>query len=459
MKIYRVLTPATRLAAACLVFLVAPGAQAQGLKPSPSAPLTLGAPVAQPGAPRPADYIVAIVNSEPITNNEVYRRAQRLLAQMDPQRAQAAAPEVTRQVLSRLIDEKAQLQQAYESGVRAEPMAIDQAEMNVAVQNQMTLAELRRRMVLDGLTVPQFRAELRDQIMLARIRERDVEQKLKISDADVDQYIREQQTSVDPAKLEINLAMLLVAVPDGTSAADTAQLQARAERALQRARGGEDFSALVRELSDGLDRANGGVLGLRMAERYPPLFVESILNVPQGGLTGVVRSGAGFHILKVLEKRNTALPSMNIKQSHARHILLRPGSQAEENEVREKLAGFKKRLQSNPADFAAVAREFSQDASAAQGGDLGWVNAGQFVPEFEEVMNGLAPGQMSEPFASRFGYHLLQLLERRDAVLSEREMRELVRTMMREKKLDEAYANWSQEVRGKAYVEMREPPL
>ena len=458
MKKYRDLAPGARLAAASLLFLAALGTQAQGLRPTAPRTPPLGQGTGQTDAPRPADFIVAIVNAEPITNNDVYRRAQRALQQMDPQQAQAAAPEVTRQTLSRLIDEKAQLQAAYESGVRAEAAQIDQAEMNVAVQNQMTLAELRRRVVLDGLTIGQFRAELRDQIMLARVREREVESRLKISDAEVDQYLHEQQTTNDPATLQINLAMLLVSVPDGASAAEIATAQAKAERAWQRARAGEDFAALVRELSDGLDRAKGGELGLRMAERYPPLFVEAVLDIPQGGISAVLRSGAGFHLLKVIEKRKTGLPATTVRQSHARHILLRPGGQLSETQARDQLLVFRQRIAANPEAFGAIAREHSQDGSASQNGDLGWANPGQFVPEFEEVMNNLAPGQISEPFASRFGYHLIQLLERRDTVLNEREQREVARNMMREKKMDEAYAIWAQEVRGKAYVEMREPP-
>ena len=459
MKMFRVLAPGAALAAASLLFLGASGLHAQGLRPAPGQPLGPASAAGPAASPRPADFIVAVVNSEPITNNEVFRRAQRQLQQMDPQQARAAAPDMARLVLNRLIDEKVQLQQAYESGVRADTASIDQAEMNVALQNQLTLTELRRRVVLDGLTVPQFRAELRDQIMLARVREREVDARLKISDADVDQYLREQQTSTDPATLQINLAMLLVTVPDDASAATVAIAQAKAERALQRARAGEDFAALVRELSDGLDRATGGELGLRMAERYPPLFVQAIVDLPQGGVSGLLRSGAGFHVLKVLEKRNTALPSATVRQSRARHILLRPSPPLTEAAARERLAELKKRIGAGQADFAALAREQSQDASATQGGDLGWTNAGQFVPEFEEVLNNLAPGQISEPFVSRFGLHLLQLMERRDGALTEREQREIVRNMMRERKLDEAYANWSQEVRGKAYIEMREPPL
>jgi peptidyl-prolyl cis-trans isomerase SurA len=192
---------------------------------------------------------------------------------------------------------------------------------------------------------------------------------------------------------------------------------------------------------------NGGVVGLRAADRYPPLFYQAVQALPEGGVSDLVRSGAGFHVLKVVEKRKGGLPGATVVQSHARHILLRPGPQLSEAAAIARLA-----------DFAQLAREFSQDASAPNGGDLGWAAPGLFVPEFEDAMNGLEPGKLSKPVVSRFGVHLIQLLERRQATLSPREQRELARNLVREKKLDESYTQWAQEVRGRAYVEFREPP-
>jgi peptidyl-prolyl cis-trans isomerase SurA len=197
---------------------------------------------------------------------------------------------------------------------------------------------------------------------------------------------------------------------------------------------------------------------LRAADRYPPLFLEAAQNLDVGSVSAVVRSGAGFHILKLLERRNTNLPPMTVTQSRARHILLRVSPQLSETAAREKLVEFKKRIMAGQADFAALARDNSQDGSAAQGGDLGWANPGMYVPEFEDVMDRLAPSQISEPLVSRFGVHLIQLMERRDTTLSLREQREAVRALLREKKLDESYVNWAQDLRGRAYVEMREPP-
>ena len=200
------------------------------------------------------------------------------------------------------------------------------------------------------------------------------------------------------------------------------------------------------------------MVGLRTADRYPPLFVEATKTLREGGISEVVRSGAGFHVIKVVEKRQGGLPGIHVTQSHARHILLRPNAQLSETAARERLADFKKRIEAGQADFAALAREFSQDASGRNGGDLGWSNPGMFVPEFEATVDSLAPGKIADPIVSRFGVHLIQLLERRQSSLSQREQREIARNLVREKKLDEAYAQWAQDVRGRAYVEYREPP-
>lgn len=452
------------LTAASLTLFATLTTQAQGLKPL-AAPVGVGAPVATPKTPQPADFIVAVVNSEPVTNNEVRAETQRVLQQMSQQRRPLPDSKLlASQVLERLINDKAQLQQARETGVRVDDAAIDLAEQNVARQNQLEVAELRRRIAAEGMGLSQFRDQLRDQLTLTRLRERDVEPRVRVTDLEIDQYLQEQLQvgNIDPALLEINLAQILVAVPDSASPVQIAALEAKAQRALQRARAGEDFVALVLEFSDATDsasRVNGGQLGLRTADRYPPLFVESTQALGVGDVSAVVRSGAGFHVLKVIEKKNVGVPAMAVTQSRARHILLRVSPQLSEAAARAKLADFKKRIVAGKADFAALARENSQDGSAAQGGDLGWANPGMFVPEFEEVMNRLTPSQISDPLVSRFGVHLIQLMERRKAALSPREQRETVRALLREKKLDEAYVTWAQDLRGRAYVEMREPPL
>lgn len=455
--IFRVLA----LALACLAQLPLLPAQAQGLRPAPRSSVSLPVAVSEaPGAQRPADFIVAVVNSEPITNHQVNVEVRRILQQYAQQRRpQPDVRELSRQVLERLINDRAQLQLAKETGIKVDEPSVDQAEQTVARQNQMTVPELRRRIELEGLDPGQLRDQLRDQLILTRLREREVDPRVRISDLEVEQYLQEQlATSSDPAKQLINMAQLLVAVPENATEAQVLALQDKAQRALARARAGEDFAALVRELSDAKDKSNGGQLGLRSADRYPTLFLEATQSLAVGGITGLVRSGAGFHILQLIERRAAGLPPMTVTQSRARHILLVPSAQLSEAAARDKLLDFSKRIQSGQTDFATLARANSQDGSAAQGGDLGWANPGQFVPEFEEVMNRLAPGQISEPLISRFGVHLIQLLERRNATLGEREQREMIRSMLREKKFAEVFATWAQDVRARAYVELREAP-
>ncbi|AMO23182.1 peptidylprolyl isomerase [Ramlibacter solisilvae] len=431
-------------------------AAAQGLR----APGQL-LPRAADTGPRAADYIVAVVNSEPITNNEVRSRMARFEQQL-AQQGQGVPPraEFARQVLERLISEKAQLQLARENGIKIGDAQVDQAEQNVARSNQMTVAEFRKRLEAEGMSTSTFREELREQLTLQRLREREFDNRTRVSELEIDQYLREQeQASADPSRQEFNLGHILVVVPERATDAQVAEAQARAQRLLQRARGGEDFAKLAQEFPQGREiGANGLPVGARSLDRLPPLFVQAVQNVPEGGISELVRSGAGFHVVKVYERRKGGMPGASVTQSHARHILLRPGPQLSENQAVQRIAEFKRRIQSGNADFAQVAREFSQDASARNGGDLGWANPGLYVPEFEEVMNALAPGQLSDPLISRYGVHLIQLLERRQATLSAKEQREVARSLVREKKIDEAYTTWAQEVRGRAWVEYREPP-
>lgn len=431
-------------------------AAAQGLRTTPEIGLR---PAPRSAGPQPADYIVAVVNSEPITNNEVRRRMLRYEQQL-AQQGSALPPrtQLAREVLDRLISEKAQLQVARETGVRVDDAVVDQAEQTVARQNSIDVAELRRRVQADGMSPAQFREDLRTQIMLQRLRDRELQARVRVSDLDIDQYLREQGAG-DPALTELGLAHILVAVPENASEAQVAQAQAKAQQVLQRARAGEDFAKLARENSDAAGAAqNGGLLPVRTADRLPPQFVDATRNLNAGGISELLRSQAGFHIVKLLEKRDLGKTGISVTQSHARHILLRPGAQLTEQQARQRLADYKRRVQAGQADFAALARDHSQDASARNGGDLGWASPGMFVPEFEEVLDALSPGQVADPITTRFGVHLIQLLERRQAALSPREQREVVRNLLRERKMDEAYVRWAQEVRGRAYVELREPP-
>jgi peptidyl-prolyl cis-trans isomerase SurA len=310
----------------------------------------------------------------------------------------------------------------------------------------------------EGVSVSGFREQLRSQLTIARLREREVEGRIRISDQDIEQFLQEQlQAQAAQVPAQLNLGMILIAVPENSSDADIQTLAARATAIAQRARQGESFSELAKSFSQTSDRgANGGTMGLRPADRYPELFLETTRTLKVGEVANPVRSAAGFHILQVIERRQ--LTTLLVNQTRARHILLRPTAQMSQAQAVAKLAEVRQAVVSGKVDFSVVARELSQDGSAAQGGDLGWANPGMFVPEFEQVMNRLRPGQVAEPLVSRFGVHLIEVTDRRNAPMSEQEQRTLARNALREKKLDEAYATWVEDIRGRAYVEMREPP-
>jgi peptidyl-prolyl cis-trans isomerase SurA len=412
-------------------------------------------PSAQEAPRQNADYIVAIVNRELVTNAEVQQRIER--TEQDAQRAGSrAAPreELQREVLDQLIDERAQLGVARDSGMRVDEAEIDRAVASVAAQNQVTLTELRERLREDGVDYQRFRDSLRDRLLLERVRDREVQSRLRIVDAEIENWLVQQREKAG-ATNEYNVAQILIAVPEGASAADTAARRARAVTLLQRLRAGEDFAKLVREVSDA-SKANGGELGLRRGDALPDLFVEAVQPLRVGEVAPqIVRSGAGFHILKLVDRRDAAL---SITQSRARHILLRPGPGLSQEKVVERLAEFRQRVQSGRVRFEDLARQYSEDGSAPGGGDLGWASPGQFVPEFEQAMQALAPGAVSPPVVSRFGVHLIQLIERRQVSLDVRQQREAARTALREQKFEETYQEWAREVRARAYVELREPP-
>jgi len=452
----RVLQPGLPWLLALLLWLPPlSGAQPAPARSAPAAP-ERGAPAAAaPG--RAADYIVAVVNSDPITNNEVRERTDRVLEQNRDQANVPPRAQLMRDVLERLIIEKIQVQMARESGIKVDDFAVDQAELSVAQQNGVSVEQLRQQLAREGTTVERFRRELRNQLSMLRVREREVDSRVKVSDLDVDQYLADLEKNAPAAARQINLGHILVLVPENASEATVQERRARADEALAKLRAGAEFATVAHEYSDAPEGRNGGALGLRPVDRYPELFVNATQQAAIGSLVGPLRSPAGFHILKVLERSSTGVPTTAV-QTHARHILLRVGAGVTEAQAAARLAELRQRIVSGQASFETLAREYSQDASSKQGGDLGWAFPGRFVPEFEQALNALRPGQVSEPVVTRFGVHLIELVERRQAQLTQREQRDLVRSAVREKKLDEAYANWLRDARAQAYVEYREAP-
>lgn len=447
----------------CAAVLSSWSVHAQGVRAGSSdelsRALTQSAQPSAQAAPavRSADYIVAIVNSEPVTNNEVRARIQRVLQNMREQGVQQlpSAQEMSREVLERLIVEKAQIQMALESGIKVDDYAVEQALENMARQNGLDQAGMRREMARQGVDERQLREEIRNQMLMQRLQNREVDGRVKVTEYDIDQYMAEQRRQSgqsDMASATLNLGHILIAVPEQATQAQVAELQARAQQALEAARTEPDFAAVAQRFSDG----GQAVLGMRPADRYPELFVEAVAGAPVGGLVGPVRSAAGFHILKVIDKSASGVPAV-VTQNHARHILLRTSPQLGEREAAQRLLELRQRIEGG-ASFEAVARQYSEDGSAPMGGDLGWAGPGRYVPEFEQALNALQPGEVSLPVVSRFGVHLIQLVDRRQATLTPREQREMLRDVVREEKLEKAYATWLQELRGQAYVEYRDPP-
>ena len=408
---------------------------------------------------RSADFVVAVVNSEPITNQEVQALSLRLLREARAQGLGTDRAESLRLALDQLINEKAQIQQATALGITVDEAAINQAEAGIANNNQLTIDALRLRLQKDGISLASFREQLRNQLLLTRVREREVESRIRITDLEINQFLAEQlqlQAARNPS--DLNLGMILIAVPENASDEQIARLSERAKTVAQRARQGDDFAALASSFSDAPDRnANRGIMGLRPLTRYPDLFIQAVAKLPVGGVSDVIRSGAGFHVLKVIQ-RQAAPTTLMATQTRARHILLRLSPQLSQTQAVAQLNTIRRDILSGSSDFAEVAKRISQDGSASQGGDLGWASPGMFVPEFEQAMNQLRPGQIAEPLVSRFGVHLIEVTDRRDAPMSDAEQRNLARTILREGKLEEAYAGWVQEIRGRAFVEMREAP-
>ena len=410
-------------------------------------------------APAPAqtgDYIVAVVNQELVTAAEVQQRIARVRAEAAQTRSQLpAAAALRQQVLDVLIDERVLVTNARESGVRIDESELDRAVANVALQNQLTIAQLRERLRKEGVDYAKFRSNVKDQMMVERVREREVAGRIKVSDAEIDALLEERRSG--GANAQFNIAQIMVQVPDNANAAVLAERRERAQAILKRVRGGEDFAAVAREVSQDGNRAQGGEIGMRPTDRLPDLFVKAARPLKSGEISpDVLRSAAGFHVLKLIERKDEG--AFSAQQVRARHILLRTSAALTNEAATRRLSQFRRDIQAGTKTFEQLARDNSEDGSAAQGGDLGWASAGQYVPEFEEAIAGLDVGGLSEPVVTRFGVHLVQVVDRRQVTLDNKQQREQARNILREQKFEEAYAEWLRDLRGRAYIELRDPP-
>ena len=403
--------------------------------------------------PVPVDRIVAVVNSEVITARDLRFRLESAESQLKRQGTSLPPSDVLeKQVLERMIVDRVQLQQAKENGVRIDDQQLDQALQRIAGNNKMSLKDFRAALEQDGIVFAKFREDIRDEMTIGRLREKEVDQRLQISEGEIDTFI-ENEAKSGAATEEYALAHILVRVPESATSEAIEMRRKRAEEALVKLQGGESFAQVAAAYSDAPDALQGGTISPRPMDRLPNLYADAASKLQVGAVSALLRSPNGFHLIKLVGKTG-GVAQAPVQQTRVRHILMRPSEVVSEGEVRNKLAGVRDRL-INGGSFAELARLYSQDGTAAKGGELGWIYPGDTVPDFERAMDALKLGELSEPVQSPFGWHLLEVLERRVQDVSLDRKRLLARQALREKKSGEAYQDWIRQLRDRAYVELR----
>lgn len=416
--------------------------------------------------PRPSsrivlvDRIVAVVNTEVITQYELQSRLRQIQAQLKQQGTPLpAAGVLDKQVLERLIVDRVQLQLARETALRVDDQQLDRAIERIAQENKMSLPQFRQALEKDGISYPSFREDIRTEIVLTRLREREVESKIVVSDGEVDLFLEAQgRGGQTDAGSEYNLAHILVRLPEQASPEQIQRQRARMESVQQQLNSGGDFSQLAASFSDAPDALQGGQMGWRAQDRLPELFAEPLANMRPGEVSGILRSPAGFHLLRLIDKRGggggAGTTVVIVDQTRVRHILIKTNEAVAEDEAKRKIVNIRERIILG-GDFAELARLNSEDGSGSKGGELGLLYPGDTVPEFERAMNELPVNKVSEPVRSPFGWHLIEVLERRKADMSDDRKRAEVRRTLRERKSDEAFNEWVRQLRDRAYVEFR----
>lgn len=408
---------------------------------------------AQPSQPIAIDRVVAVVNDEAITLNELRDRQNAVIRQLRARGTPLPPPEVLeKQILERLIVDRLQLQFAKEIGLKVGEAELDAALRRIAENNRLSLAEFRAALEKDGIDWQRFREDIRAEMIIARMREREVDSRIVVSDGEIDNYLSHPEQANQSAL--VTLGHIIIRVPEQIDTMRLSQLRQRAEEALARLTAGENFSQIAASYSEAPDALAGGILEPRPLDRLPTLYAEAVAKLQPGEVSGILRSPAGFHIVKLIERKGGSVGDGLIRQTHVRHILIKVNELTSSDEARHKLLGLKERLD-HGADFAELARLYSNDLSAAKGGDLGWLYPGDTVPEFERAMDALQVGEISQPVRSPFGWHLIQVLERKDAAVGDERKRILARQVLRERKADEAYEDWLRQLRDRAYVEYR----
>ena len=399
------------------------------------------------------DRIVAIVNDDVITRSELEARFSSVSAQLRRTGTPLPPSEVLRrQVLERLIVDRVQLQLARESGIRIDDETLNRALLQLAERNRLALREFRNALERDGYDFAKFREELRDEIAISELRKRQVESRVRVSERDVDDYLSTIENQ--GADSEYHIGHILIAVPDGASPEEIAEARERTEGVLGEIRAGADFANMAAANSDGRQALEGGDLGWRKAPDLPTMLGDAVLRLAVGEVTEPIRSASGFHLVKLIDERRGERPVV-VEQTRARHILIVLDELTDEAAARRELSALRERVV-NGEDFGELARARSDDTgSAPKGGDLGWINPGDTVPEFENAMASLEPGGLGEPFKSQYGWHIVQVLERREHDDTGAARRAEALRSLRARKIEEDMQSWVRQVRGEAYVEYR----
>jgi peptidyl-prolyl cis-trans isomerase SurA len=398
------------------------------------------------------DRIIAVVDQSVITEREMLNRMESVKAQMIKKGVEVPPDEVLqKQILERLIVDSLQLQLAAQTGIKVEDAQLDKTIERIAEQNNLTLPAFKKALEEDGTQFYKFREDIRNDIILARLRERDVDNKVNISEAEIDNYLTTQEKEGDLD--EFNISQILVRLPEDSSPEDIQKARARTEQITKALAEGMSFEKASANFSDAPNALDGGGLGWRSGQQMPAQFLELVKTLQPGGVSRPIRSGTGVHILKLNDRRAGA-STLIVEQTHVRHILLKPNEVLSDKEAKQKIDGIKERID-HGTPFQDMARQYSDDGSASSGGDLGWISPGDTVPVFEKTMAELAVNEVSAPIRSQFGWHIIQVLERRKQDMSKESKRLKARQEIRARKAEESYNDWIHELRDKAFVEMR----
>jgi len=400
------------------------------------------------------DRIVAVVDQGVITENELNDRIRIVTTQLEKQGNPLPPENVLRkQILERLINDRLQLQYAAQTGLRVDDAQLDKTVERIADQNKMSVPEFREALAGEGIGYRKFREDIRNEIILARLREREVDNKINVTEAEIDNYFTTQTSQNNEAKDEYEISHILIRTREDSSPEELQRLRAKAEQALKQLQAGTDFAQVSASFSDAPNALEGGALGWKNSGQIPALFADALKTLQPGQLSPILRSPNGFHILKLTNRRGGSSPTV-IQQTHARHILIKLSEVVSESDAKHRMDDIKERLD-NGANFADLARQYSEDGSASSGGDLGWLNPGDTLPEFEKAMNELKDNEISQPIRTPFGWHIIQVLERRNQDMSKESARLKARQEIRTRKADEAYQDWVRELRDRAFVEIR----